>query len=275
MSNFQKRLLSALVLGLSVAIMLFQGPVVFMALMALLYLISIKEWLILNSGGLDPNQFYMNSLDTQMAAAGIQGQNIDLGGQEEEVDIADVSQSSFAPIPDSNTIEEENQPRRGNIVLFFFGALYITFGIISLSYVRLSDMLGHHHLIFLVTIVWATDSFAYFVGKMFGGKLLAPSISPKKTWSGAIGGASIAILFGFIAATQVYEIMSLSQVIIVSLLVSIASQFGDLLESATKRYYGVKDIGKTIPGHGGLLDRIDGLLLAAPFMVFLHYLGLV
>ena len=278
MSNFQKRLFSALVLGVSVSIMLFQGSIVFMALMLLLYLVSIKEWLMLNSGGFDPNKLSFNPLGMQMAAAnGIHGHEIDLEQDEKNdaIDIADVPQSSLHPIHDGNKIENEKKPHRGNIVLFIVGAIYITLGMLSLSYVRLSGTLGHHHLIYLVTIVWATDSFAYFSGKLFGGKLLAPSISPKKTWSGAIGGTFVAVLFGFIAATQIYSIMTISQVLLVSFLISSASQFGDLFESATKRYYGVKDIGRMIPGHGGLLDRIDGLLLAAPFMICLEYIGII
>jgi phosphatidate cytidylyltransferase len=110
-------------------------------------------------------------------------------------------------------------------------------------------------------LVWATDSAAYLVGRWVGGPRLAPRWSPKKTWSGAIGGIAAAGLVGAITA-KMLGISMLSPVFWVSMGLSVLAQFGDLAESAAKRHFGVKDSSGLIPGHGGLLDRLDGMLTA-------------
>jgi phosphatidate cytidylyltransferase len=107
--------------------------------------------------------------------------------------------------------------------------------------------------------VWAGDIGAYLVGRLVGGPRLAPKISPGKTWAGAIGGTLAAILAGAAAG---YE--QPLQAALVALPISLVAQAGDLAESAIKRHFGAKDSGWIIPGHGGLLDRLDGVLAAAP-----------
>jgi phosphatidate cytidylyltransferase len=118
-------------------------------------------------------------------------------------------------------------------------------------------------------IVWATDIGGYFFGKGIGGPKLAPSISPKKTWAGLIGG----VAFSVAAALALHFIFGLlenkSAVILASGLLAVWAQVGDLVESAIKRHFGVKDSGELIPGHGGLLDRVDGLVFVAPAMAML------
>lgn len=116
--------------------------------------------------------------------------------------------------------------------------------------------------IWLVLVVIATDSFAYFVGNAFKGPKLAPKISPGKTWSGFFGGVGGAMLVGVLASSMITH--SIIQVLIVACLLAIVAQGGDLLESAVKRRAGVKDSGKLIPGHGGIFDRLDGYLVATP-----------
>jgi phosphatidate cytidylyltransferase len=120
---------------------------------------------------------------------------------------------------------------------------------------------GRATLLWLFALVWATDTAGYIVGRWAGGPRLAPRWSPKKTWSGALGGLVAAALVGAITA-NILGIPTLSPVFWVSMGLSVAAQFGDLAESAAKRRFGVKDVSGLIPGHGGLLDRLDGMLAA-------------
>lgn len=128
-------------------------------------------------------------------------------------------------------------------------------------------------LFYALFIVWLTDSGAYIFGKQFGKHKLAPHVSPNKTWEGSICGSLLATV---IATAWMYYFSvgntSLLVAIIVTLVLSIAGQFGDLVESALKRYYQVKDSGKILPGHGGILDRFDSLLFVLPF---LHLFGII
>ena len=117
-------------------------------------------------------------------------------------------------------------------------------------------------ILFLFALVWATDIAGYFAGRAFGGPKLAPGISPNKTWSGAIGGALGAMLAGVVVAALV-GINNLIALAIVALALSAVAQVGDLFESALKRRFGAKDAGSLIPGHGGVMDRLDGFVAAA------------
>jgi phosphatidate cytidylyltransferase len=126
---------------------------------------------------------------------------------------------------------------------------------------RLSAELGLTALFFVFAIVWATDTGAFFAGRMIGGARLWPRISPKKTWAGAIGGLAAAVIAGAAVAGGAGLVLS-PPLAATAVLLSIACQMGDLFESAVKRRFGVKDSGHIIPGHGGLMDRVDGLIFA-------------
>jgi phosphatidate cytidylyltransferase len=117
-------------------------------------------------------------------------------------------------------------------------------------------------ILLLFAIVWGTDIGAYFVGRKLGGPKLAPKISPGKTQSGAIGGVAIAIICAVLIA-GISGIVSPLVAVLIAALVSMVSQLGDLFESYIKRRFGVKDSGTIIPGHGGMFDRVDGLMPAA------------
>ncbi|WP_026782094.1 phosphatidate cytidylyltransferase [Pleomorphomonas koreensis] len=123
------------------------------------------------------------------------------------------------------------------------------------------ESIGAVAVIFVFVVVWATDTAAYFAGRLIGGPKLAPRFSPKKTWSGAIGGAAAGVVAGLmvvgVAGLGVGPVTAL-----VALLLSAVGQVGDLAESAMKRHFGVKDSGVLIPGHGGIMDRLDGLVVA-------------
>jgi phosphatidate cytidylyltransferase len=126
--------------------------------------------------------------------------------------------------------------------------------------VRLDAVAGFVALIMVLLIVWVTDIGGYFAGRGIGGPKLWPRVSPKKTWAGAIGGfiASLAIAAVFAG----FGLGKMGPLLLVGAALSIASQLGDLFESAVKRRFGVKDSSQIIPGHGGLLDRLDGFVAA-------------
>ena len=133
----------------------------------------------------------------------------------------------------------------------------------ALAFLRDGDAAGLWAILFLFAVVWATDILAYFVGRAVGGPKLAPSISPGKTWSGAIGGAAAGTMAGIGVAAAAASPASPWLIGLAALLLSVLSQMGDLFESGLKRRFGVKDSGWLIPGHGGVMDRVDGLVAAA------------
>lgn len=141
------------------------------------------------------------------------------------------------------------------------GIVYASVLGIGLIAVRISPDYGLLAVVFLLAVVWATDSGAYFVGRYVGGPKLWPRISPKKTWSGVFGGLFGAVGIGFLIATM-SEIPITFQLIVVAFVLSVACQLGDLFESWVKRRFGAKDSGSIIPGHGGVMDRVDGLVFA-------------
>jgi phosphatidate cytidylyltransferase len=142
------------------------------------------------------------------------------------------------------------------------GVLYIGLPVLAMVWLRNDPAGGLSHVLWLLLVVWATDICAYLVGRSVGGPRLAPRISPGKTWSGLLGGMAGAGLVGGLAALAsgngFWRAATLGTVL------AVVAQTGDLFESGLKRRAGVKDSGRLIPGHGGLLDRIDGLVFAAP-----------
>jgi phosphatidate cytidylyltransferase len=134
--------------------------------------------------------------------------------------------------------------------------------------VREHPNLGLSGLLWMFAVVWATDIVAYFTGRSLGGPKLWPRVSPKKTWSGFLGGVTAAAIAGFLVAWSVQRLgvmppFSLRNVIMLSIVASVASQLGDLGESALKRHCDVKDSSHLIPGHGGVMDRLDGFWAVA------------
>jgi phosphatidate cytidylyltransferase len=140
--------------------------------------------------------------------------------------------------------------------------------------VRLDQIYGFVALILILLVVWVTDIGGYFVGRGIGGPKLWPRVSPKKTWAGAIGGfvASLAVAAGFAFFGKVVPPLKLGPLLLLAAALSVASQLGDLFESAVKRRFGVKDSSHIIPGHGGLLDRLDGFVAAVVLAVIFGFL---
>lgn len=151
-----------------------------------------------------------------------------------------------------------------------FGAAYCGSVALTLPFIRNHDgAAGLVWLLLVFIIVWATDIAAYFAGRRFGGPKLMPKVSPKKTWSGAIGGAVAAVVLGGLFGWY-FPVLPMMAVLGLALVLSVFSQAGDLFESWIKRRFAVKDSSNLIPGHGGFLDRMDGLIAASiPLAVYL------
>jgi phosphatidate cytidylyltransferase len=142
------------------------------------------------------------------------------------------------------------------------GVIYAGALLLAPIFLRREPEFGFLAIVYLFAIVWTTDTAAYFVGRALGGPKLWPQISPKKTWSGAIGGtvAATALAAALINGATSAPFLPL---VVVGVVLSAVSQAGDLLESAVKRHFGAKDASQLIPGHGGVMDRLDGFLTAA------------
>lgn len=133
---------------------------------------------------------------------------------------------------------------------------------IGLVALRVSPEFGLAAVVFVFAVVWATDIAAYFAGRSIGGAKLWPRISPNKTWSGAIGGL-VASVAAAVVAAQITTVPVTPALVAVAIVLSVVCQIGDLFESWVKRRFGAKDAGAIIPGHGGVMDRVDGLTFAA------------
>jgi phosphatidate cytidylyltransferase len=151
------------------------------------------------------------------------------------------------------------------------GILYAAVLVISLLLLRHDALAGFAALLFLFATVWSTDIFAYLTGRRLGGPLLWPRLSPKKTWAGVIGGLVGGVVVGSLVA---YAGAGTHPVVggVLALILSVATQTGDVAESAVKRRFGAKDTSGLIPGHGGVMDRVDGLLVAALVAVLIGVL---
>ena len=147
--------------------------------------------------------------------------------------------------------------------------LWVTAGIgyagallLAAMFLRADDVLGFAGILMLFAIVWTTDILGYFAGRAFGGPKVWPAISPKKTWSGAIAGALGAMIVA-IAVSGLFGSFNKLAIVIVALLLSVLAQLGDFFESWVKRQFGAKNSSNFIPGHGGVMDRLDGFWAAA------------
>jgi len=141
------------------------------------------------------------------------------------------------------------------------GIVFMALPSLAFSELRMLTPFGLETVIWLLCIVWATDSAAYLAGSVFGGPKLAPLISPNKTWAGAVSGLAAGIVAG-ILLTQIFGFVAREPYVLACAGVSLLTQCGDLAESFLKRTFGVKDASDLIPGHGGALDRLDGMIVA-------------
>lgn len=154
---------------------------------------------------------------------------------------------------------------------FTFGVFYVLVPVFSMIYMYyMNDKTSVDVILWILLVIWATDTGGYLVGKTLKGPKLCPRISPKKTWSGLLGCMSFAALMSYLFAFYIgLRGISPGALAGIGAVLAIVSQAGDFFESAIKRHLGIKDSSHLIPGHGGIFDRVDGLLFVAPVVALL------
>jgi phosphatidate cytidylyltransferase len=169
------------------------------------------------------------------------------------------------------TVISQNRTSIDKIALLFIGVVYIGVGFYYMIYTRLMED-GLFWTLLLFGCIWLTDVGAYFAGRLLGKHLLWPSISPKKTIEGAVGGIVISVVTALVFALVEPTLLSIREAVVIGIAVSVLGQLGDLIQSAYKRVRNIKDSGTILPGHGGILDRTDSWIIVFPFV---HLLGLL
>ncbi|MGE8204050.1 phosphatidate cytidylyltransferase [Heyndrickxia sp. NPDC080065] len=167
------------------------------------------------------------------------------------------------------TVVTKNKTTFDDISFLLLTILYVGMGFYYFVETRSSES-GLTYILYSLFIIWATDSGAYFIGRAMGKNKLWPEISPNKTIEGALGGIICAIIVGILFFIFSDINISIIKLLIVSAILAVFGQLGDLVESAYKRHYQVKDSGTILPGHGGILDRFDSLLFVWPLINLLH-----
>lgn len=168
------------------------------------------------------------------------------------------------------TVLTKNHFTFDHAAFILLSTIYVGFGFYFLTVVRMN---GLNYMLFVLFIIWATDTGAYFSGRFFGRKKLWPAISPNKTVEGAIGGILIACVVGVLFQLIHPFDYSVLTLLIITVLISVIGQIGDLVASAYKRHYQIKDSGNLLPGHGGILDRMDSLIFVLPFLYLIQFIG--
>ncbi|WP_248926338.1 phosphatidate cytidylyltransferase [Paenibacillus hamazuiensis] len=169
------------------------------------------------------------------------------------------------------TVLSKNKVTIDHAAMYFIGIVYVGFGFHYMIATRmLADGLFWTFLVFLC--IWATDSGAYFTGSAIGKHPLWPTISPKKSIEGALGGIVLSVLVALVFAYAKPQLLSMGQAVVLGGVISVVGQLGDLMQSAYKRVKGIKDTGAILPGHGGILDRTDSWLIVFPAV---HLLSLI
>lgn len=247
LTNLQVRLISSVILGVAVIFATWQGGILFRALAALCGLLVYWEWQSIT--GFDKYGLLELAAPASVAAAMV-------------LVILDFPiLESAIPAVFAFFFALAGSLRRGLANWLPFGVPYAIVPVLGITALRAHENNGLALVVFLFAIVWTTDIFAYAGGRIFGGPKLAPMISPNKTVSGAIAGSAAAVSAG-IAMAAWCGAPGFGLAALLALALTAAAQAGDLFESHIKRRFGVKDSGTIIPGHGGVMDRVDGLIAA-------------
>jgi phosphatidate cytidylyltransferase len=242
------RTLSAAVLIPAVLADVWIGGIWFHLFVALIGILMALEWVTIVHGG-SPLQFALHAAGAMCGAL----LPLDVGLQGGLLAIAVLAVLSAAA-----AFHEERAGPKWR----YLGVVYVSVPPIALVILRDDPVHGIAAIVLIMLMVWAADTFAYFAGRIIGGPKLAPRISPKKTWAG-LGGAMAGSAVAAFAVAKTLGIDAAVILVLVAALLAIVEQGGDLFKSAMKRQYGVKDSGRLIPGHGGVIDRVDGLVAVA------------
>nr|WP_244065826.1 phosphatidate cytidylyltransferase [Bradyrhizobium sp. Ce-3] len=237
------RVVAALVLAPTAIALAYLGGVAWSLLVTVVAIGLYVEWLVVTGLGRDLRVTVPGALALLLGGLCLMAGRIDAALDVLLVGVVAVALTSGA--------------RRGWAIA---GLLYAAGAEIASVLLRADTAKGFAALMFVLLIVWVTDIGGYFAGRGIGGPKLWPRVSPKKTWAGAVGGfaASLLVAAGFAAL----ELGTTGPLLVLGAVLSVVSQLGDLFESAVKRRFGVKDSSHIIPGHGGLLDRLDGFVAA-------------
>ena len=252
--NVMQRVASAAVLGPIALVAAYFGGWLFLGLCAVAAGLILWEWTALVAGGADW-RILVPGWAALLATMALVAE-IEVGAAVVMIAIGAVLAGGIiAALP-------RRYPAANPAVWAVAGVAYAGVALLGAAVLRSDPQWGFAALLFLFATVWATDIFAYLIGRAIGGPLLWPTLSPHKTWAGAIGGAVGGVVAG---AAVAYASVGTGPVAagVLALVLSIATQGGDLFESAVKRRFGAKDAGHLIPGHGGAMDRLDGFLAAA------------
>lgn len=251
-SDLLVRSSSAMILAPLVLAAVWAGGYWYSVFVVLLGILIAREWTQIVHGG-DSKQFLLHAAAALLAATAL--------GPTELAAIGLLAVVSVA------LVFVRKQPKS---IWSFLGIAYVALPILSLSVLRADETWGLQAIVWCVAIVWCADILAYFAGRIIGGPKMAPKLSPKKTWAG-MGGAIVGAAVASLVCSRFFD-LSYWPLAIVAAQFAVLEQGGDIFESALKRHFGVKDSGDLIPGHGGILDRVDGLLVV---VVFAALLGLL
>jgi phosphatidate cytidylyltransferase len=259
--NLLLRVVAALVLAPTTIALAYAGGWLWIALVTLASIGLYVEWLMIVGAARDMRVLITGAVALAIVATCLGAERIDASLLAALLGLAAVTWLSPKP---------RGWPAAG--------FLYAAVAEIASVLVRLDQAEGFVALIFILLIVWVTDIGGYFAGRGIGGPKLWPRISPKKTWAGAIGGfaASLVVAVAFFAfdphKSDSLLMLKMERLLLLAAALSIASQLGDLFESAVKRHFNVKDSSHLIPGHGGLMDRLDGFVAAVVLAAIFGFL---
>jgi phosphatidate cytidylyltransferase len=260
------RILTAVPLGLLVAAVIWWGPRwLFLLILLAVVEISLYEYFYLADAAGMHGVRWLAYLSGGALCLAQTTEPSTTEGNLLAVLLASVFLAALLPLLRSSSLKEYF----GSAASTIFGILYLGFTLSWLFPLRFSfGSDGRAATLFLVAVNWAGDAAALFAGRTIGRTLLVPIISPRKTVEGAVGGLLGSLLVGLLCALWFWQTAGLEAVILLILIVAITGQLGDLIESALKRSADLKDSGGILPGHGGLLDRIDSLIFAVPALWF-------
>jgi phosphatidate cytidylyltransferase len=257
-SELRTRVISAIVLAPIAIVALAVGGILFAAVVVLVAIIGFWEWTAM-SGALAPG--WVRAACAICLAGGL----IALAFASTKIAVALIVLPALLAIAMGY--------RQHSYLWIGLGIVYVGVPTAGFIVLRQAEPFGFVAVLYVLLIVWATDIAAFFGGRSFGGGKLWPRVSPKKTWSGALTGIAAAVVVGGIVV-WLMQAGDVATGLVLAAPISVAAQGGDLLESAVKRRFGVKDSGSIIPGHGGVLDRVDALFGASALAWLIAALGL-
>ncbi len=270
LSSLQQRVVTAVVLAPIVTFIFYLGGAVFVALLMVALMCAYQEWIRISyrtTAPIWPKKLEYTAMAT-LALTICMAYSVTYALAFALCGIGTVITAIIAHL------YLERGPRSA-ATLSTIGVVYLGIAGLSLVWLREQGAIvtpQHEWALLLVIIlhVWATDTFAYIFGRLIGGPKLMPRVSPKKTWAGLIGGSiSASIVMGWLAGWALLP--HANWFYFLGVVLAVMAQIGDLIESHLKRLAGFKDSGTILPGHGGILDRIDGLIMAAPIYAVVIY----